>query len=385
MHGLLDAVGDCPDHSVLEAIVAMPTSAIISFIVPRPALPTHAVARPGTAAMHSYWMRVARRLTTEVHWLAIRNVRPRTGHNIGAILVDANNHILAWGVNTNTHNATRHAETKCIWMYQRLYPGQKLPQHSTLYTTLQSCLMCSGTIKHAAADHTVRVIYGEADKVRNSALTRAGGAVEMSLDSLIPRNSPLAMRRGHHMLALGRWDRVRQTLARKGAARTVLRGAPADNDLDLLRGVVRSRAEAARSSDEQLTTLQAAYDQQDSDRRTLGPKIRQRQGAIERELWDSAPVARLRLRLERHQRELRDLQDFAIRSPTARQRGFGSGAPILLQNADALRVLDATLSELPRPDSERSVEQALLDVQTMLYAVSFIQTVLPIARQYAES
>jgi len=164
-------------------------------------------ALPGPE-VDAYWMGVARRLVGLVHLGANLARGAATGHNIGCVLVDGQNRLLAWGVNTLNNHPSRHAETKCIWMFQRHFPGHLVPAGATLYTTLQSCLMCSGTIKHACGTNLVRVVYADADKVRNSALTFGAGAREVKLSEVLERHPQLMQ--GQHLLAAARWDRLRR-------------------------------------------------------------------------------------------------------------------------------------------------------------------------------
>jgi tRNA(Arg) A34 adenosine deaminase TadA len=176
---------------------------------PRPAAAGGALLNGRNPAVDSFWMSLARRLVGAVHTGA-NLVAPgmRRGHNIGCILVDLNNRVLAWGVNTLNNNPTYHAETKCMWMFQRYYPGEQVPIGATLYTTLQSCLMCSATIKHACGDHAVRVVYADLDKTPPSVLTRGGGAREESLSSIL-RAEYSRLLAQHLLLARARWDRLR--------------------------------------------------------------------------------------------------------------------------------------------------------------------------------
>lgn len=170
-----------------------------------------ATAPAGVAAeVDAFWMTVARRLTGLIHLASNRAGGVVRGHNIGCVLVSADNKVLAWGVNTSANQPTFHAETKCIWMFQRLNRGQLVPAGATLYTTLQSCLMCSGTIKHACGANAVRVVYADADKVRNSALTVAGGATEIRLRQVLADAHRTDLDAGQHLLAAARWDRVRR-------------------------------------------------------------------------------------------------------------------------------------------------------------------------------
>lgn len=203
------AAGDYPAQ-VQDAI----TDRGITLRIRTPDAPAPAdgpTAPAGVAAeLDAFWMTVARRLTGLIHLGSNRAGGAVRGHNIGCVLVSADNQILAWGVNTLGNQPTFHAETKCIWMFQRLYRGQLIPAGATLYTTLQSCLMCSGTIKHACGANAVRVVYADADKVRNSALTAGGGARETPLSAVLRAAHRDDLEAGQHLLAAARWDRVRR-------------------------------------------------------------------------------------------------------------------------------------------------------------------------------
>lgn len=106
------------------------------------------------------FMRLARKLAAQVS-------RDRVLHEcdrpIGALLVDATNQILAWGINSNAANKTLHAEVNLMQAFAR-DTGQGLPAGSRLYATLKPCRMCAGMIWTCAADlSSLRVIYGEFD------------------------------------------------------------------------------------------------------------------------------------------------------------------------------------------------------------------------------
>jgi tRNA(Arg) A34 adenosine deaminase TadA len=171
-------------------------------------------------AMDSFWMSVARRLVGAIHTGGnLVHESMRRGHNIGCVLVGENNNILAWGVNTLNNNPTYHAETKCIWMFQHHNQRQKVPANATLYTTLQSCLMCAATIKHACGDNKVRVVYADRDKVDGSVLTQKGGAEEIAISKILTGDDYRPLLAQHLLLARARWDRIKRAVESKLAQR----------------------------------------------------------------------------------------------------------------------------------------------------------------------
>lgn len=87
------------------------------------------------------------------------------GHNIGAILVDSNGHILSWGLNTRWDHPTWHAEVNMLQSYfKRNKNAPSIPAGARIYTTLKPCAMCAGMIHEAAANvGGIKVYYGQAD------------------------------------------------------------------------------------------------------------------------------------------------------------------------------------------------------------------------------
>ncbi len=82
---------------------------------------------------------------------------------IAAILVDAQYHLLAYGLNSNSTNRARHAEINLIYQYFQKYQ-QKIPPNSKLFTTLKPCIMCANMIWDCAEDiKQVKVFYYEND------------------------------------------------------------------------------------------------------------------------------------------------------------------------------------------------------------------------------
>lgn len=96
------------------------------------------------------------------------------GWNIGSILVDATgDNILAWGVNTNKRNGTRHGETNLIQYYESHLGTLPLPIGATFYTTLEPCQMCAGMLASVGRRDQLSVVWGQDDTaIAASALQR---------------------------------------------------------------------------------------------------------------------------------------------------------------------------------------------------------------------
>lgn len=96
------------------------------------------------------------------------------GHNIGALLVNADNRIVTYAFNNNYlfNNSTEHAETRLVRKGMRLYnrdrykSGAGLFGYSnildghTVYTSLESCSQCSGIMDLA---NVTKVVYAQVD------------------------------------------------------------------------------------------------------------------------------------------------------------------------------------------------------------------------------
>lgn len=69
---------------------------------------------------------------------------------VGAVLVNHNNELLATGRNSlqNSHDPSDHAEIKVIRQASQLLKNHRL-LNTTLYVTLEPCVMCAGLIVHA--------------------------------------------------------------------------------------------------------------------------------------------------------------------------------------------------------------------------------------------
>jgi tRNA(Arg) A34 adenosine deaminase TadA len=83
------------------------------------------------------------------------------GNNIGGLIVDATNKIIAWGLNFKHVNPTFHAETMMIQYYLRRHNLTALPPKCRVYTSLECCHMCAGYIATVGRD--VQVFYGQKD------------------------------------------------------------------------------------------------------------------------------------------------------------------------------------------------------------------------------
>jgi tRNA(adenine34) deaminase len=90
---------------------------------------------------------------------------------VGAVLVDENNNIIAKGHNLKEKNQSSiaHAEVVVINKANKKLKTWHL-ENTTLYVTLEPCLMCCGAIIHARIK---RVVFGAYDK--------KGGMVETNL------------------------------------------------------------------------------------------------------------------------------------------------------------------------------------------------------------
>ena len=121
------------------------------------------------------------------------------GRRIGCVLVDANDNLLAAGVNSANHHMTLHGETTLMTAY--VTANNQLPNHCRLYTTLEPCHMCSGMLYDTAFGHNIRVYYGQNDpSIVNSVLSRmqkqfelpvgsdiVGDVINVGIDRAIPR------------------------------------------------------------------------------------------------------------------------------------------------------------------------------------------------------
>lgn len=80
---------------------------------------------------------------------------------VGAVIVDENNQIIGEGYNQSImqHNPTAHAEIMAIEQAGQCIRNYRLA-NTTLYVTLEPCIMCAGAIIHSRIQ---RVVYGASD------------------------------------------------------------------------------------------------------------------------------------------------------------------------------------------------------------------------------
>lgn len=80
---------------------------------------------------------------------------------VGAVLVSEAGEIIARAHNQpiSTHNATAHAEIEVLKKAGQAMQNYRLP-NTTLYVTLEPCLMCTGALIHARIG---RVVFGAKD------------------------------------------------------------------------------------------------------------------------------------------------------------------------------------------------------------------------------
>ena len=80
---------------------------------------------------------------------------------VGAVIVDENGQLIGEGFNQSIieHNPTAHAEIIAIEQAGRLLHNYRLV-NTTLYVTLEPCIMCAGAIIHSRIK---RVVYGASD------------------------------------------------------------------------------------------------------------------------------------------------------------------------------------------------------------------------------
>lgn len=87
--------------------------------------------------------------------------RERRGYNIGAVLVNKENQVVAYDLNAinSTDNATQHGEVRVITKYLEKEKCFNLDGY-TIFTTLEPCVMCAGMITMIDID---RAVFGQKD------------------------------------------------------------------------------------------------------------------------------------------------------------------------------------------------------------------------------
>lgn len=80
---------------------------------------------------------------------------------VGAVIVDENGQLIGEGFNQSIikHNPTAHAEIMAIEQAGQFLHNYRLV-NTTLYVTLEPCIMCAGAIIHSRIK---RVVYGASD------------------------------------------------------------------------------------------------------------------------------------------------------------------------------------------------------------------------------
>jgi len=80
---------------------------------------------------------------------------------VGSVIIDKNHHIIGRGYNCPiaSHDPSSHAEMNAIRMASRAVNNYRLVD-TTLYVTLEPCIMCMGAIIHARIK---RVVFGTKD------------------------------------------------------------------------------------------------------------------------------------------------------------------------------------------------------------------------------
>jgi len=81
---------------------------------------------------------------------------------VGAVIVDADTHVIGYGHNCpiSSNDPTSHAEINAMRMASRVLNNYRLID-TTLYVTIEPCIMCMGAIIHARIK---RVVFGAKDK-----------------------------------------------------------------------------------------------------------------------------------------------------------------------------------------------------------------------------
>ena len=80
---------------------------------------------------------------------------------VGAVIVDKNNDVIGYGYNRpiSSNDPTSHAEINALRMACQVLNNYRLTD-TTLYVTIEPCIMCMGAIIHASIR---RVVFGAKD------------------------------------------------------------------------------------------------------------------------------------------------------------------------------------------------------------------------------
>ncbi|MBM4222945.1 MAG: nucleoside deaminase [Gammaproteobacteria bacterium] len=86
---------------------------------------------------------------------------------IGCVIVSSDLQICATGYNRNIidHDPTHHAEIVATSMYCQSLKNYRFPKETTMYVTLEPCMMCVGALLHA---RLTRLVVGARDSRAHS-------------------------------------------------------------------------------------------------------------------------------------------------------------------------------------------------------------------------
>jgi tRNA(adenine34) deaminase len=103
------------------------------------------------------------------NWQAQGTANPR-GYNIGSVLVDPQNNVVCWAVNSVdvTSNGTQHGEVRLMTNYLNNTRLFNLKGYA-VYTSLEPCAMCSGMM---TLQVIAKTIYGQRDPDFGNAIQR---------------------------------------------------------------------------------------------------------------------------------------------------------------------------------------------------------------------
>lgn len=103
------------------------------------------------------------------NWQPEGTQNPR-GYNIGSVLVDPNNAVVCWAVNSVdvTENGTQHGEVRLMTNYLNNTQKFNLKGYA-VYTSLEPCAMCSGMMTMQDVSKT---IFGQTDPDFGNAMQR---------------------------------------------------------------------------------------------------------------------------------------------------------------------------------------------------------------------
>lgn len=92
--------------------------------------------------------------------IALQNAKKAYEHGevpVGAVIVGPNNEIVGQGFNQviSKADSTAHAEIIALREANKFYKNYRLPKGSSLYVTLEPCIMCLGALLHARLENLI--------------------------------------------------------------------------------------------------------------------------------------------------------------------------------------------------------------------------------------